>query len=90
VALQRTELEELIASRRAGFTLRRPFYTDQGIFDLDMRQVWLRYWLYAGYTSQLPESDSYFLFQAGDESVIVLRDENGENQAHANVCTHRG
>jgi len=90
VALQRTELEELIASRRAGFTLRRPFYTDQGIFDLDMRQVWLRYWLYAGHTSQLPESDSYFLFQAGDESVIVLRDENGENQAHANVCTHRG
>ena len=72
------ELEKLIASRKPGFCLPQPFYTDPGIFDLDLQKVWMRYWLYAGHTSQLPEQDSYFLFRLRAESVVVLRDENGE------------
>src|SRR5690606_10552336 len=41
---KRSELQALVDSRRPGFSLTAPFYTDRQLFDLDMRAVFGRHW----------------------------------------------
>jgi Rieske 2Fe-2S family protein len=82
-------LDRLIRSHRPGFSLEQPFYTDPEVFALDVEKVWMRYWLYAGHISQLPQPGSWFVYRIATESVIVIRDEQGVVRA-LNVCTHRG
>src|SRR5687767_9850840 len=79
---------DLAASRRAGFTLPQPFYTDPELFDLDLQQVFFRHWLMAGHVGRLP--GSYFLYEIGGESLIITRDRDGRVHALWNVCRHRG
>ena len=38
----------------------------------------------------MPEAGSYFLFELGGESIILVRGRDGEIRALANVCRHRG
>jgi Rieske 2Fe-2S family protein len=71
-------------------TLERRYYIDPEVYDQETEAIFLRRWLYAGRTSELPEPGSYFLFDVDSESVIVLRDHAGNIHAHHNVCRHRG
>ncbi len=73
-----------------GHALPRGFYTSQDIYDHDIAAYWSRSWLWAGHVSQIPEPGDYFLFDYGPESIIVVRDREGEVRAHLNVCRHRG
>lgn len=84
------ELDALIASHRYGHALSRGFYTSQDIYNYDIVQVWSRNWLWAGHVSQIPSTGDYFLFDYGSESIIVVRDRDGDILAHMNVCRHRG
>ncbi len=84
------ELDALIASHQHGHALPREFYTSQDIYYYDIVQVWNRNWLWAGHVSQIPNPGDYFLFDYGPESIIVVRDRDGDIRAHLNVCRHRG
>ncbi|WP_299081903.1 aromatic ring-hydroxylating dioxygenase subunit alpha [uncultured Ruegeria sp.] len=84
------DLDDLIASHRLGHAMPRGFYTSQDIYDYDIAQVWNRNWLWVGHESQIPNPGDYFLFDYGPESIIVVRDLDGEIRAHQNVCRHRG
>jgi glycine betaine catabolism A len=83
-------IQELIASRRPGFSLEQPFYNDPEIFRLDIERIFKSYWLYAGHVSRIPNRGDYFLFEIPGESLIIIRDQNLEIQALYNVCRHRG
>ncbi len=83
-------LRELIDRYRPGFSLERPFYTDSALYQRDLQKVWNANWLWVGHVSQIPESGDYFLFEVGNESIIVVRDRNDTVRAHFNVCRHRG
>jgi phenylpropionate dioxygenase-like ring-hydroxylating dioxygenase large terminal subunit len=85
-----TPIPRLVASCRAGQSLPRALYTDPGVFDHDMRQVWSRNWIWVGHASQIPEPGDFLTFDYGPESIIVLRDRAGAVRAHMNVCRHRG
>jgi phenylpropionate dioxygenase-like ring-hydroxylating dioxygenase large terminal subunit len=52
-------------------------------------KVWTRSWLIAGVTSDIPNVGDFFVFDIGDESILVTRTEAGIN-AFYNVCSHRG
>ena len=52
-------------------------------------KVWTQSWLMAGVESDIPEEGDFFLFDIGDESVIVTRTDKGV-RAFYNVCSHRG
>ena len=52
-------------------------------------RLWTRSWLMAGVESDIPEEGDYFLFDVGDESIIVTRAPEGV-RAFYNVCSHRG
>jgi Rieske 2Fe-2S family protein len=46
--------------------------------------------LYAGHVSQIPDAGDYFLYEIGDDSLIVIRDPEGAIHALFNTCRHRG
>jgi len=71
-------------------TLPRRYYVGDDVYDVETREIFLKRWLYAGRVSSLPEPGSYFLWELGTESVIILRDTEGQVRAMHNVCRHRG
>ena len=83
-------LEDLIARQQPGHALERPFYSDPGIYLREQERVFPRHWLYVGHHSQIPDRGDYFVFEIAQESVILVRGEDGEIRALVNVCRHRG
>ena len=84
------ELGGLFSQHRPGYALPRAFYTSDAVFDHDIEAIWNRNWIWVGHESQIPEPGDYFLFDYGPESLIIVRDREGEVRAHLNVCRHRG
>ncbi len=80
----------LIEKHRPGWTLDQAFYTDPEIFELDMKNVFGKYWLYAGHVSQIPNPGDYFLRNVQNESLIIMRGDDHQVRALYNVCRHRG
>ena len=85
-----TDFASLISTRRAGWSLERSFYTDAGVFARDLERVFMRQWLFAGHISQAPNLGDYFLFEMGNESLIIIRGQDNQIRALFNVCRHRG
>lgn len=83
-------LKELFEGYREGYALPGAVYKDPQVYDLEVRDIVLKSWLYAGHQSQVPERGDYFLFEVAGESVIVVRDGEGGINALMNVCRHRG
>lgn len=84
------EINEILSDHKAGFAMPRGMYTSKDVYDHDIATIWNRNWLWVGHESQIPEPGDYFLFDYGPESIIVVRDRDGEVRAHLNVCRHRG
>lgn len=83
-------LNALIAQRLPDHALDQVFYKDESIYQRDVDRIFMRSWLYAGHTSEIPDKGDYFLFNLADESVIVVRSEADEISTLINVCRHRG
>ncbi len=79
----------LIGARRPGHALPRGFYVDPEVFERDMALL-LDRWIFVGHAGELPEAGDFLTAAFGAESAIVVRGENGEVRALANVCRHRG
>ena len=71
-------------------TLARRYYTGQDVYAAGTRSVFFERWIYAGRASAISGPGSYFLCEIESESVMVLKDSDGEVRAHHNVCRHRG
>jgi Rieske 2Fe-2S family protein len=83
-------LGELFENYREGYALPGAVYKDPAVFELEVRHILLKSWLYAGHQSEIPVRGDYFLFEVAGESVIVVRDGSGGVNALMNVCRHRG
>ena len=83
-------IPELVERQKSTHTLEQPFYNDGRIFALDLEKVLGPQWLYVDHISSLPNVGDYLLYEFADESIIVVRGNNGEIYAHFNVCRHRG
>ena len=75
---------------RPGWALDPYFYRSQRVYRRELDEILFKSWLYAGHVSQIPDVGDYFLFDLGEDSIIVVRDGDGEIHALANVCRHRG
>jgi glycine betaine catabolism A len=71
-------------------TLPQRYYASDEILALEREQIFKKYWLCAGHASRIPEAGDYFLLNALGESLIILRDRQGDIRAFYNVCRHRG
>lgn len=83
-------LEHLLARQKPGWSLEQAFYTDEQIFDLEWKRIWKKYWLFAGTTAEIPRPGDFFTYTAREDSIIIIRGNNGEVYAHYNTCRHRG
>lgn len=83
-------IAELLASHKPGWALDQRFYTDPGIYQLELDRILMRNWIMAGHASQIPDAGDFLVFGLANESAIIVRDNDGEIRAFANVCRHRG
>lgn len=89
-ATEITALQSIIASRQPNFGLPRDFYHDPLLYRAEMEFIWRGGWLFAGHSCQIPQAGDYFLYDVGEDSIIVVRDDDGQVNAFYNVCRHRG
>ena len=83
-------IRELIACQRPGWSLEQRFYTDPEIYKLEIDQIVMRNWIFAGHQSQLSATGDFKVFNVAGESAIIVRGQDHEIRAFANVCRHRG
>jgi Rieske 2Fe-2S family protein len=85
-----TNLHELLQRYKSGYSLEQPFYTNPAVFDAEWEAIFKKRWLYAGNTAQIKKPGDYFLYHLRNDSVIIIRGNEGAVHAHYNTCTHRG
>ena len=85
-----SETTDLVRSRRRGWSLEQPFYVDPLYFQLDLDRVFRTGWLFAGHTCQIKEPGDYFCYDIAQDSLIIIRGNDGKVRALFNVCRHRG
>ncbi len=84
------DINALIEQQRSGFCLDQAFYNNDEIFKIDLERVLSRQWQFVDHESRMPNPGDYITYQFANESIIIVRDNNGELHAHFNVCRHRG
>jgi Rieske 2Fe-2S family protein len=89
-AEENQRIAKLVGSRREGFSLPGYFYADELVYRAELERIWRCSWLFAGHTCEIPNPGDYFTFAIGDDSLIVIRNDDDEINALWNVCRHRG
>jgi Rieske 2Fe-2S family protein len=88
--LQDSEILAKLMGRQKNYSLEQSFYTDPGVYDLDLRQIFYREWLFAIPACEIPKPGNYVTHQVGAYGVIIVRGTDGEVRAFHNACRHRG
>jgi Rieske 2Fe-2S family protein len=83
-------IAELVARRQAGYTLPGEFYSSQLVYRAELDRIWRKGWLFVGHTCEIHNPGDYVTFAIGDDSLIVIRNDDGQTHALWNVCRHRG
>ena len=84
------EIAGLLAAQLPGYGLARAFYADPAVYERDMARIFLRHWLCTGHASAIPAPGDFEVTEYGEESVIVVRGQDGAIRALLNLCRHRG
>ena len=72
------------------YRLDRAAFTDQQLFDLEMKYIFEGNWVFLAHESQIPNVNDYLTVFIGRQPVVITRSRDGELNALANTCTHRG
>lgn len=65
------------------------YYFDPGIYEREKAAIFYRSWQYAGHLSMLPAPGSFIVRQIMDQSIAIVRGQDGALRAFHNVCQHR-
>lgn len=83
--------EAVIDDREAGLIrVNRQIFTDEQIFELEMKHIFEGNWVYLAHESQVPNPGDYFTTYIGRQPVVITRDAKGELHLLVNACAHRG
>lgn len=77
-------------TQRGVFAVHRDIYRDPAIFELEMRYIFERSWVFLGIEDQVANPHDYFTTWIGRQPVVVMRDAHGKVGAFLNTCRHRG
>jgi benzoate/toluate 1,2-dioxygenase alpha subunit len=72
------------------FRCKRDMFTDQRLFDLEMKHIFEGNWLYLAHESQLPNVNDYLTTVMGRTPIFIARNKDGQLNAFINACSHRG
>lgn len=57
---------------------------------LEVEHLWRRVWQIAGRVDDVANPGDSFVYDIGDDSLVVVRTKSGELRAYHNACLHRG
>jgi phenylpropionate dioxygenase-like ring-hydroxylating dioxygenase large terminal subunit len=85
-------IDDLIDDRPADdvFTVNRRIFTDEELFDLEMKYIFERTWNFLGFEARVAKPHDFFTTWIGRVPVLVTRTADGLVKAFLNKCTHRG
>ncbi len=84
------DIQTLLASHKPGHTLPQAFYTDDSVFEHDLRSIFYSHWLFAIPACEIPSPGDFVTHTVGRYSVVIVRDADNQIRAFHNVCRHRG
>ena len=83
--------DAVVDDREAGvIRANRRIFTDEEIFELEMKHIFEGNWVYLAHESQVPEPGDYFTTYIGRQPMMITRDKDGELHCLINACAHRG
>jgi phenylpropionate dioxygenase-like ring-hydroxylating dioxygenase large terminal subunit len=65
-------------------------YISKEFLALENERVWPKVWLMACREEEIPEAGDFFAFDIVRDSILIVRQPDGELKAFHNVCQHRG
>jgi phenylpropionate dioxygenase-like ring-hydroxylating dioxygenase large terminal subunit len=65
-------------------------YISRDYLEAERAKLWRHHWLQAGRVEDIPNPGDFITYDILDDSVIILRGEDGAIRAFHNVCPHRG
>jgi len=65
-------------------------YFDPDFYQLEAELIWPRVWQMACRLEEIPQPRDYATYEILDQSIVVVRAEDGGVQAFQNACRHRG
>jgi phenylpropionate dioxygenase-like ring-hydroxylating dioxygenase large terminal subunit len=71
-------------------TLPAAYYFDAAHYRLELSRIWYRHWIYACRSGELAAPRSFRTLEVGDQSLFLVRGEDGVARAFHNTCRHRG
>ncbi len=81
----------LIENKEAGdYRLHRSAFTDEDLFELEMKYIFEGNWIYLAHESQIPNINDYYTTYMGRQPIVIARNRNNELNAFINSCSHRG
>jgi len=81
---------KVTADPSLSFSLPGWAYLDPEILELEKREIFYKSWQYAGWVGDLKAPGDYITAELIDQSVIIIRGQDGELKGFHNVCQHRG
>ena len=77
------------ADPEKSWTIPGNYYFDRDIYDQEIASIFHRNWQYMCHGSLLSEPGQYFVRDIGDQSIFLVKDQQGEIRGYHNVCQHR-
>ena len=71
------------------YTMPARYYTDPAVHEREKTAIFACTWHYIGHESHVRNPGDYLTLQIADESVFVMRGEDGVLRGFFNVCRHR-
>src|SRR5271170_1569054 len=65
-------------------------YFDPDFYQMEADLLWPRVWQMACRLEEIPESNDFVEYQILDQSIVVVRTDEGGVRAFQNTCRHRG
>lgn len=65
------------------------YYTQSNIFEQEKERIFFKSWLYVGHQSQVANAGDFFTLTLIDQSIVIMRGQDGILRGFYNVCPHR-
>jgi len=65
-------------------------FNDENIFQLELRKIFSKKWIFLGFESEIPNIGDYVVRHIGPDQFIVIRGSDGKIRGLFNSCRHRG
>ena len=89
ISRQTCDLGKFDADPEKSYTIPKQYYTDPAIYEREKEAIFYKAWNYACHAGQVAEAGDFVTVRVADQSIAVLRGQDGGLRAFYNVCSHR-